>query len=70
MYVHLRVNDLSLDWFIADLYHPESPDYDVSIHDAQIRELLSKPTELVKWEPSEKLIATLEQLEKTNKANL
>ncbi|MEQ2024517.1 hypothetical protein ABLB84_01760 [Xenorhabdus szentirmaii] len=42
-------DDLSQEWFIADIFYPDFSDYDTSMHDYQIKELLSKPDELVRF---------------------
>ncbi|ACH64780.1 hypothetical protein VFMJ11_B0164 (plasmid) [Aliivibrio fischeri MJ11] len=53
--LHLKREDLEDTWYVAELFYPEEPSYDVTIHDNQIKKLLSKPNELVVFELSESL---------------
>lgn len=56
----LRPSDLELEWFVAELFYPDFPDYDVSIHAQEIENLLSKPDELVKLEITDSLREKIE----------
>lgn len=51
----LSKRDLNQKWFIADLFYPEFPDYDVRIHKQEISLLLSEPNELVEFKISDEI---------------
>ncbi len=51
--VSLKTNDLNKEWFVADLFFPENPDYNAAIHKQEISGLLSNPDELVRFDISD-----------------
>ncbi|WP_390240990.1 hypothetical protein [Vibrio sp. R78045] len=60
MALSLKTCDLELEWFVAELFYPDFPDYDMSIHSQQIESLLSKPDELVRLEITDQLRSLIE----------
>ena len=57
--LHLEPCDLLDTWYVADLPHHEDLNYDTSVHIKQIQRLLSKPSELILFVPSDKLKASI-----------
>lgn len=53
--VSLSRRDLTLKWFVDELFYPECPDYDWRIHKDDISVLLDYPEKLVEFEISEEV---------------
>lgn len=45
----LSIRDLNQKWFIAELFVPDYPDYNVEIHKKEISSLLESPDDLVEF---------------------
>lgn len=51
----MKPKDLDQEWFEAEVFCPDNPDYDTSIHDKQVERLLSNPEGLVRYKDMDRL---------------
>lgn len=45
--LELKERDLEMEWFTAEIFYPDFPDYDTGMHKVEVKELLSKPDKLI-----------------------
>ena len=51
------------EWFVADLFVPEYPDYDTNIHKHEIDEMLRNPDKLVAYSVTDQIKKRITEIE-------